>query len=369
MLEYLFIAFIVIVSIQFIYYTFLFGSFSFSKNKILKNNFDKPISVLICAKNEAQNLTKNIPYFLKQNYSDFELVLINDSSFDNTLDVIEQFHKDFPKKIRVVNVAANEQFWGSKKYALTLGIKVARHEHLLFSDADCRPSSENWITEMSSHFSEKHQIVLGYGAYTKIKKSFLNKIIRFETLLTAIQYFSYLNIGIPYMGVGRNLAYTKTTFFSSNGFVNHMHIKSGDDDLFINQVANKKNTISCISKNSFTESTSKITFKSWILQKRRHISTATHYKLVHRILLGLFYISQILFWTLAILLLCFVYKWQLIAILVFLRFLVQYVVVRYSAKKLNETDLILLLPFYELFLIFVQLFIFIKNLFSKPSHW
>jgi hypothetical protein len=148
-----------------------------------------------------------------------------------------------------------------------------------------------------------------------------------------------------------------------------MHIKSGDDDLFINQVANKKNTTSCISKNSFTESTTKATFKSWILQKRRHISSASHYKFFHKILLGLFYSSQLLFWALAILLLCFLYKWELIVILVFMRFLIQYIVMGYSAKKLNETDLILFLPFYELFLIFVQLFIFMKNLFSKPSHW
>lgn len=369
MFEYLFITFIVIVCIQFIYYLFIFGSFSFSKNKLLENNFDKPVSVIICAKNEAKNLTNNIPYFLKQNYSNFELVLINDSSFDDTLQIIEQFQEDFPQKVTIVNVVANEQFWGSKKYALTLGIKASSHEYLLFSDADCKPLSENWITEMSNHFNKKHQIVLGYGAYKKIKNSFLNKIIRFETLLTAIQYFSYSKIGIPYMGVGRNLAYTKSTFFSTNGFVNHMHIKSGDDDLFINQVATKKNTTSCISKDSFTESTAKTTFNNWILQKRRHVSTASHYKLLHKILLGLFYSSQILFWTFAFLLLCFTYKWQLIAILVFLRFLVQYIVIGYSAKKLNETDLILFLPFYELFLIFVQLFIFMKNLFSKPSHW
>jgi glycosyltransferase involved in cell wall biosynthesis len=369
MLEYIFITFIVIVSIQFIYYILIFGSFAFLKKKIIKNNFNKPVSILICAKNEATNLIENIPFFLEQNYPNFEIVLINDCSYDTTLEVMKQFKKDFPQKIKIVDVAANEQFWGSKKYALTLGIKAASHEHLLFSDADCKPLSKNWIAKMTHHFNGTHEIILGYGAYSKIQKSFLNKIIRFETLLTAIQYFSYAKIGLPYMGVGRNLAYTKTTFFNAKGFSKHINIKSGDDDLFINQIANKQNTAICISKKSFTISTPKTTFKNWIQQKSRHISTASHYKTFHKLLLGLFYISQLLFWLVAAILLVFMFKWTLVLWLIFFRFLFQYLSIGFSAKKLNEKDLVLFAPFYEIFLIFVQMFIFIKNLISKPTHW
>jgi glycosyltransferase involved in cell wall biosynthesis len=369
MLEYLFIAFTVIFCIQFIYYVFIFGSFSFSKKKPSETNFSLPVSVLICAKNEAKNLTENLPLFLKQNYRNFELVLINDSSHDRTLKVMEQFKKESSIPIKIVDVAANEQFWGSKKYALTLGIKAASHEHLLFTDADCIPVSESWISEMAGNFNTKHQIVLGYGAYQKIKKSWLNKLIRFESLLTAMQYFSYAKIGIPYMGVGRNLAYTKSIFFKVNGFINHMKIKSGDDDLFINEVATKENTAISCSQNSFTESIPKTEFKDWIHQKRRHIFTASYYKPLHKFLLGLFFVSQLLFWIFAIILLGFLYHWELVTILVFTRFLILYLVIGYSAKKLNEKDLILLIPFFEIFLILTQMFIFIKNKISKPTHW
>ena len=369
MLEYLFITFIVIICIQFIYYIFIFGAFAFNKYKLPKNNFNQPVSVLICAKNEAKNLLEKLPFFLKQNYTNFELILINDCSNDNTLEVMEQFKKDSNISIKIVNVTANEQFWGSKKYALTLGIKVASNEHLLFTDADCEPISNTWISEMVNNFSRQHQIILGYGAYKKIEKSFLNKLIRYETILTAIQYFSYSKIGIPYMGVGRNLAYTKSLFYSVNGFANHIKIKSGDDDLFINQVATKNNTINCYSPNSFTESSPKITFKEWIQQKRRHVSTASYYKPLHKFLLGAFYSSQLLFWVLGVILISSIYKWELVVILIFIRFLIQYLVIGYSAKKLNETDLIILTPFLELFLISTQMFIFIKNLISKPTHW
>jgi glycosyltransferase involved in cell wall biosynthesis len=369
MLEYVFIAFIVIFCIQFVYITFVFGVFPFANNQSAKNSFEQPVSIIICAKNEAENLVYNLPFFLKQKYKTFEIVLINDCSIDNTLSIMEEFRNDSGIDIKIVDVAANEQFWGSKKYALTLGIKAATYEHLLFSDADCRPISEDWITEMTRNFSEKHQIILGYGAYTKIKNSFLNKLIRFETLITAIQYFSYLKIGIPYMGVGRNLAYTKSAFFTVNGFAKHIKIKSGDDDLFINQVATKKNTSYCSTSNSYTESTAKTSFKSWIQQKRRHVSTAFYYKPLHQFLLGLYAGSNFLFWVLAFLLLCFLFNWKIVTALIAVRIVAQYIVFGFSAKNLNEKDLILFIPIFEMFLIFIQMFIFIKNLISKPTHW
>ncbi|MDX1830159.1 MAG: glycosyltransferase [Lutibacter sp.] len=369
MTEYLFITFIVIIGIQLIYYLVIFGAFAFPKNNKPKNNFNPPISILICAKNESQNLAENIPSILSQNYPNFEIVLINDSSTDTTLEVMKNFKKEYPDKINLVNVLPNEQFWGSKKYALTLGIKAAKYNYLLLTDADCKPVSKNWITLIATHFSNNKQLILGYGAYKKIKKSFLNKLIRFETLLTAIQYFSYQKIGLPYMGVGRNLGYTKDLFFSANGFTNHIKVKSGDDDLFVNQVATKQNSTYCIDPESFTESNPKTSFKEWIHQKRRHVSTARHYKPLHKLLLGLFYSSQILFWLLAIILILLNFDWKIIVGFIVFRLLIQYIIIGFSAKKLKETDLILLFPFMEIFLITTQMFIFIKNLIAKPTHW
>jgi glycosyltransferase involved in cell wall biosynthesis len=304
---------------------------------------------------------------LNQNYKNFELVLINDASTDDTLDVIKNFAAKSPL-IKIVDVKENEQFWGNKKYPLTLGIKAATHEHLLFTDADCLPSSDNWITSMVQNFSDSKKIVLGYGAYKK-EKSYLNKLIRYETLLTALQYFSYAKIGIPYMGVGRNLAYTKSEFFRVNGFISHMNVKSGDDDLFINQIANNKNTAICFEKDAITTSIPKTSFKDWLLQKRRHISTAKYYKSRHKSLLGLFYMSQILFWLLAILTSALAIKPLIVLPLIGIRFLIFYLIIFFTAKKLDEKDLIFLSIFFEISLLVIQLRIFIGNLFSKPTHW
>ena len=222
---------------------------------------------------------------------------------------------------------------------------------------------------MTSYFGGDKSIVLGYGAYEKTSYSFLNKLIRYETLLTAIQYFSYALIGIPYMGVGRNLAYSKEEFFNNNGFVSHMHILSGDDDLFINQIATKNNVALNISPHSFTKSQPETTFKNWFRQKKRHVSTSYKYKLKHKILLGTFYISQLTFWIVSITLLIAQYKLKTVLILFLSVIILKHIVIGISAKKLKEKDLILFLPILELFLICFQLFIFISNLFSKQSRW
>jgi glycosyltransferase involved in cell wall biosynthesis len=192
MLLSIFFLFAAIVVIQFLYYIVVFGKFSFAKPQ---PGTPKriPISVIVCAKNEEENVRNLIPLLVEQDYPQFEIVLIDDASSDNTLEIFEEFEK-LHSNIKLVKVENNEAFWGNKKYALTLGIKAAKHEYLLFTDADCVPSSNNWIANMSSQFTVEKTIVLGYGTYEKIGSSFLNKIIRFETLLTAMQYFSWAKL-------------------------------------------------------------------------------------------------------------------------------------------------------------------------------
>ncbi|WP_067149644.1 glycosyltransferase [Pseudotamlana agarivorans] len=359
--------FLVVVAIQAIFFLGVYTKFVFSKEE-QNDNSSLPVSVIICAKNEAENLKTFLPSICEQDYPNFEIVLINDDSTDDTLDVIEALASQY-SNIKIVNVKSIEAFWGNKKYALTLGIKAAKNECLLFSDADCKPVSTHWISEMSNHFSKEKSIVLGYGGYLKIKNSFLNKLIRYETLITAVNYFSFALSGIPYMGVGRNLAYTKEEFFNANGFINHIKVRSGDDDLFVNQVATPKNTACAFSENSFTLSVPKKSYKAWYLQKRRHVSTAQHYKSSHKVLLALLYISNFLFWVLALVLFIAQIKWQIILGAFAFRLSLQYLILGLASKKLKETDLILLFPLLEFFLVITQLTIFINNIISKPKHW
>ncbi len=359
--------FVAVIAIQLTYYLAFFGKFAFAKaQKITPKRI--PISVIVCAKNEEENVANFIPLLAEQNYPDFEIVLIDDASSDNTLALFEDFEKQY-SNVRLVKVKNNEAFWGNKKYALTLGIKAAKKDYLLFTDADCYPTSKEWITAMSSQFTMQKTIVLGYGKYEKIPNSFLNKIIRFETLLTAIQYFSWAKMGHPYMGVGRNLAYKKDEFFNVNGFIDHIQVRSGDDDLFINQAATAKNVAVSYTPESITYSLPKTTYKDWIAQKRRHIATASYYKKFDKFQLSVFYCSQLLFLILAIVLLALQYQWIIVLSLFVVRYIVAWTIVGFSAGKLQEKDLRFWFPVVELVLIFTQINIFITNKFSRPVHW
>lgn len=367
MLIYIFYFFIAIVVVQLFYYLGIFGKFAFGKpQQITPKNIS--VSVIVCAKNEEENVKKYVPLLAQQDYPDFEIVLIDDASSDETLEVFEEFEQQY-SNIRLVKVENNEAFWGNKKYALTLGIKAAKKEYLLFTDADCYPSSKDWITTMTSQFTAEKTIVLGYGGYEKVERSFLNKIIRFETLLTAIQYFSWAKSGLPYMGVGRNLAYKKEEFFNVNGFIDHIQIRSGDDDLFINQAANKENTTISYTPESFTYSEPKKTFGEWFTQKRRHISTAEHYKFFDKMQLGLFFLSQLFFFLLVIILLSFQFEWIAVLAILATRYTVVWTVIGCSAGKLKEKDLKFWFPIVEIALILTQINIFITNIFSKPVYW
>ncbi|MDT0642448.1 glycosyltransferase [Zunongwangia sp. F363] len=359
--------FVLFAAINLTYFLTFFSFASARQQTASSPKTEAPVSVIICAKNEAQNLNTFLPAILEQEYPHFEVILINDASVDNTLEVMEKYQQ-LDGRIQIVDVVNNEAFWANKKYALTLGIKKAKYQHLLFTDADCAPQSKNWISEMSKNFNPEKSIVLGYGGYFKNKSSILNKLIRFETMLTAIQYFSYAKLGSPYMGVGRNLAYTSAQFYQQNGFAAHLHLRSGDDDLFVNECATADNTALCYNHSSITRSVPKNSFGKWITQKRRHISVAGHYKKKHQLLLSLFYISQVGFWVFFPFLLLTAY-WQ-IALAIFGVVLITKGLLYFkSAEKLDEKDVVWLFPFMELFLIITQFGIFIANIFSKPTHW
>jgi glycosyltransferase involved in cell wall biosynthesis len=367
MLLYLLYFFIAVVIIQTFYYLGIFGKFAFAKPQEITPK-KLSVSVVVCAKNEEENVKAFIPMLAEQDYPDFEIVLIDDASSDETLEVFEQFETKYPN-IRLVKVKNNEAFWGNKKYALTLGIKSARKEYLLFTDADCYPTSKSWITAMTSQFTLHKTIVLGYGGYEKRERSLLNKIIRYETVLTAMQYFSWAKAGHPYMGVGRNLAYKKEEFFNVNGFIDHIQVRSGDDDLFINQAANDANTTIAYSPESFTYSKPKESYSEWFTQKRRHATTARYYKLFDKFQLTMFYLSQLSFFLTAIILLAFQFQWIAVLALVATRYTLVWITVGFSAGKLKENDVKVWFPIVEIALIFTQINIFITNLFSKPIHW
>jgi glycosyltransferase involved in cell wall biosynthesis len=326
-----------------------------------------PISIIICAKNEDENLTEFLPKVLTQEYPDFEVIVVNDCSYDNTENVIDEFAAIFPN-LRKANIKEDPYYKHGKKFAMLVGIKAAKNNCLLFTDADCFPASNQWLKEMAMGFTAEREIILGYGAYEK-QKGILNKLIRFDTFIIAIQYLSSAIKGKPYMGVGRNLAYTKELFFKEKGFSKHYHIHSGDDDLFVNQAGTKTNTNVCIDKDAATYSKPKTTFKQWNIQKNRHLTTAPLYSSFSKSKIAFNYFSQYFFYF-SLIPLGFSFKTVLlIPIFLLLKVLLQILILNKAAKKMGEKDLLAASAFYELILLFIYPIFHLSKLFYKPNKW
>lgn len=298
--EIILIALSVTTAVQLIYFVYFYARVAFYKKPGTETSRQHAVSVVICARDEAQNLADNLPYVLQQQYpSTCEIVAVDDNSLDDSKYVLEHLSRIF-KNLRSISLKQEARLIQGKKFPLSMGIKEAKYELLLLTDADCKPVSPDWILHMQDGFQKKGiEIVLGYSPYEK-EKGILNKLIRYETFLTALQYFSYALAGIPYMGVGRNLAYKRELFLRNKGFTSHNQIMGGDDDLFINKVANKNNTTIVIHPDAFTYSKAKQTWSAWRNQKARHYSTSRYYQNKHLFLLGLHSLTHFLFYPLLI---------------------------------------------------------------------
>ena len=325
--------------IQLFYYLFFFAKLALHKVIEEETHELPPVSVVMAARDEYHNLIKFLPKILSQDYPDFEVIVVNDSSTDETETLLIELSNKF-KNLRYTNIPENEKFKHGKKLAVTVGIKAAANENLLFIDADCYPAGKDWIRLMSTRFSKQKTIVLGYGRYES-RKGFLNTLIRYETLFTAIQYFSFAIKGKPYMGVGRNLAYSKSLFFENKGFASHYHIQTGDDDLFINEVADKKNTAVEYSSESHTISLPKESYLGWIKQKQRHLISGSFYKRSTKIKLANELISRVVFYG-TLLALCLLSEWIWIILGIYgVVLIIKALVIKLGMNRLDEKYLLL----------------------------
>jgi len=360
-----FLVFCLITLIQVFYYLFFFSRLAFYKSSSKLTSQTHPVSVIICSRDEAGNLVKNLPGVLIQQYrTTHEVIVVNDNSFDESKYILEEYQRAY-KQLHLIELTQEARFIPGKKYPLSIGIKTAKYEIVLLTDADCVPASEFWLEKMQEGFTNGTEIVLGYGALHK-KKGFFNKLVRWETLHTALQYLSYSCAGLTYMGVGRNLSYKKSVFFRHKGFSSHNHVPGGDDDLFINRAATKNNTAIVIDKDAFTLSEPPKTWKQWIKQKNRHYTTSKYYKPIHKFLLALYAISHFLFYPLFVVSLLF-YSWELALIVFGIRFIIQGIILFKVTDKLDEKDLFPLYLLLDIWMFFYYIR-FSTAIFKKPKN-
>lgn len=345
---YVFLCFALMAFIQLIYTLFIFGRLAFhaSKKEVLRNDLP-PVSVIIAARNESENLFKFLPFILEQDYPNFEVIIVNHQSIDDSKYILNAYAQQYPQ-LKIIEIERSKHIKFGKKLPLTLGIKGASHEHLVFTDADCKPASNLWLRSMAARFNEKKQIVIGYGPLKK-KKGFVNRIIRFDTAWIAMSYFSMAKAGMPYMGIGRNMAYTKSVFNSVDGFKSHYGLASGDDDLFIQDAARKGNYTINIDENAYCISPAAKTLEEWAKQKSRHYTTSSKYRVFKKAMLGIYP------FTLLAMLISFVsllfnreYVWLTLAIFLVI-LIVKWIVLGKAFKKLKANSYAAFMPIWDLF--------------------
>lgn len=329
------------------------------------------VSVIVCAHNEYDNLQDYLSILLEQDYPCYEVIVVDDSSEDGSDLLLERWSRQYGNLYHTF-VPRGARVLSNKKLALTIGIKAAHYDYLLLTDADCRPESKHWIREMMQGFANQQtEVVLGFSPYFE-KKGLLNHIIGYDTLFNGLQYMGMARAGKPYMGVGRNLAYKRETFFSVGGFKGLLGNRAGDDDLFVNRIANAANTVVVNNPNSIVWSVPKTTWREWFHQKRRHLSVSPQYRTQSKIQVTLEPLSRGTFYS-CLLISAIVGNIELISIalaLFLLRLLVQLIIINVSARRLNMRGYSLGLIAYDIILPLITLYMMLTQpLQKKPLYW
>jgi glycosyltransferase involved in cell wall biosynthesis len=353
--------------IQFLYLIFIFARLSFYKKPEEEEKPIIPVSIIIAARNESDNLYENLPAILNQDYPEFEVIVVNHQSIDDSNWLLIAFQQQY-KNLKVIDIPKNKHLRAGKKFPITMAIKGAKHEHFILTDADCKPASSLWLKKMTFSFSSKKQIVMGYGPFVK-DKGILNKIIRFDAAWIGVNYITMALAKLPYMGVGRNLGYTKSVFNSVSGFKSHYGIPSGDDDLFIQEAAQKSNYTINIDPDTFCYSPAVPSWNRWVRQKSRHYSTSNKYKVIKKLLLGIYPTSLLLLWISFVILL-FNTDFRIISGVVFgVIVLLKWWIQGKCLLKLKEKSFVYTLPFWDLFYAILAPMLFYLTEQKRNAKW
>lgn len=342
----LFLVFSLFALIQLLYTVLIYGRLAFYNEKNVDGGARYGVSIIIAARNESENIFRNLPFILEQDYPEFEVIVVNHQSIDDSEYILDAYSKQYPH-LKIIKVERSQHLKYGKKLPLTIGIKGAKYEHILLTDADCKPAGNQWIRSMMARFNNEKQIVLGYGPFHKTN-SLLNRVIRFDTAWIAMSYFSMARAGMPYMGIGRNLAYTKTAFNAVSGFKSHYALSSGDDDLFIQEAAKKKNFTINLDPESYCYSPAASTWSAWFKQKSRHYTTSARYKVIKKGMLGIYPLSLLIVTgTFVSLLFNKEFIWLTLTLYLIL-LTVKWIVLGKAFRKLREKSFVALMPFLDI---------------------
>ena len=327
-----------------------------------------PVSVVLAAQNDGDWLRQNLVYLLEQDYPDFEVVVVDYLSTDETQYILRLLAQNY-SRLKVVTLTNNANGYQGLKYPFSIGIKTAQNDILLLAEPECIPMDTtqfNWIRSMVSGYVHDHiDIVLGYCGIS-YKPSLFNWLQQYDNLLYSVEYLGSAILRAPFTGNGRNLSYRRSLFLKNDGFIYHYNIPDGADDMFVNQNARPRNTAVVLSPESFTLVQPQPTLRQWHLYRRHRVSTHSFYSLplkLRRLLppLGilLFYLFGALLLALAAL------PWQILAAALALKLAWQIVATAAATRRLAVKPVVYILsPLFEIYFLIANTFL---SLFPLPK--
>ena len=338
-----------------------------STERVTADKDAQPVSVIVYAHSEPEDLRNNLPILLNQDYPDYEIIVVNDGSDANSEDVLKLFSNEY-KNLYYTYVPVDTQYLSHKKLALTMGIKAARHDILLFTEADCRPIGPKWIKAMAGSYNPETDIILGFCAY-RHTKGFLHKLIAYDNLTNGLQMISSALSHHPFTGNGRNLSYRKKLFFAHKGYSRSLNLHAGADDLFINEVSNPANTQVQLSSDSIIKMNKVGDFETWREIKTSRAATKRFYKGGSLTFYRMENIGYLFFWIagIATFIVGLSGNWLLsilAGLLLFLRFTVKALVYKKSALLLQQKPLTAWLPLLEIAQPVYDIYIHIYRMFN-----
>lgn len=204
-----------------------------------------PVSVIVYSQADGHNLRTLLPQILGQDYpSPFEVIVVNDESSDNTETIVNELELKHPN-LYMTFAPERARNLSRRKLSITLGIKAARYDALLHTCGNSRVESPLWMRAMMRHFAAGKEVVIGYAEPTGEDLADTDRRPRrraFDFMWQAVRGLSSAIAGLPFMGTGYNLAYSRRLFFSHKGFSRTLNLNYGDDDIFIREIATRANT-------------------------------------------------------------------------------------------------------------------------------
>lgn len=344
------ISFGIVTFIELLYYYLLFARFSFMRKKSDTSHYQPAVSVVMVAKDAASVLLKTLPKFLNQQYGEFEVVVVNDHSQDDTRLLLVEYQQQY-SNLKIVELDTSVTTIRGKKFALSMGIRCASHSCILITSPECAPTSTHWIEKMAAKFENDKQIVLGYSTFERRKNPF-NRMLHFDCLVNAIQYFSLARINSTYRGNAWNMGFTEQMFVQQRGFASHNHIRYGEEDIFVSRSAKRNNTAIEFSREAITVLQRNARHDYWLDHKQGLYYTRKFNTFKNRFLLNFYAVVNLLFYVgLVLAILLSIGNVVLLSTtlgIVALRILSQYLVFGYAAAKLNEKQVIPAILLYDI---------------------